>query len=165
AWVERETRRVVARRGDLVIAETRHGFVCANAGVDASNVEEGFLTLLPEDPDASAEQPRSVLGERLGLEPAVVITDTFGRTWRRGLVNVSIGCAGIPALVDLRGTAAHHGRELGAPGGGAASGPSPTGCPPRAGSRGARRRGCRSRSSGASGSSRHRYRRPRWSAR
>jgi dehydro coenzyme F420 reductase / coenzyme F420-0:L-glutamate ligase / coenzyme F420-1:gamma-L-glutamate ligase len=111
-WVERETRRVVARRGDLVIAETRHGFVCANAGVDASNVEQGFLTLLPEDPDASAERLRRGLIERLGVEAAVVITDTFGRTWRRGLVNVSIGCAGIPALVDLRGTADHHGREL-----------------------------------------------------
>ena len=112
AWVERETRRVVARRGDLVIAETRHGFVCANAGVDASNVEAGFLSLLPEDPDGSAERLREALTERLGVEVAVVITDTFGRTWRRGVVNVSIGCAGIPALVDLRGTADHHGREL-----------------------------------------------------
>ena len=112
AWVERETERVVARRGDLVIAETRHGFVCANAGVDASNVEAGFLSLLPEDPDGSAERLREALTERLGVEVAVVITDTFGRTWRRGVVNVSIGCAGIPALVDLRGTADHHGREL-----------------------------------------------------
>jgi len=112
AWVERETRRVVARRGDLVIAETRHGFVCANAGVDASNVEAGFLSLLPEDPDGSAERLREALTERLGVEVAVVITDTFGRAWRRGVVNVSIGCAGIPALVDLRGTADHHGREL-----------------------------------------------------
>ena len=112
AWVERETRRVVARRGDLVIAETRHGFVCANAGVDASNVEAGFLSLLPEDPDGSAERLREALTERLGVQVAIVITDTFGRTWRRGVVNVSIGCAGIPALVDLRGTADHHGREL-----------------------------------------------------
>jgi coenzyme F420-0:L-glutamate ligase / coenzyme F420-1:gamma-L-glutamate ligase len=112
AWVERETERVVARRGDLVIAETRHGFVCANAGVDASNVEAGFLSLLPEDPDGSAERLREALTERLGVEVAVVITDTFGRAWRRGVVNVSIGCAGIPALVDLRGTADHHGREL-----------------------------------------------------
>ena len=112
AWVERETRRLVARRGDLVIAETHHGFVCANAGVDASNVEEGFLTLLPEDPDGSAERLRRELGERLGVELAVVVTDTFGRTWRRGVVNVAIGCAGIPALVDLRGTTDHHGREL-----------------------------------------------------
>lgn len=111
-WVERETVRVVARRGDLVIAETRHGFVCANAGVDASNVEAGFLTLLPEDPDASAERLRATLADALGAEIGVVVTDTFGRPWRQGLVNVAIGCAGLPALVDLRGTADHHGREL-----------------------------------------------------
>jgi coenzyme F420-0:L-glutamate ligase / coenzyme F420-1:gamma-L-glutamate ligase len=112
SWVERETRRVVARRDDLVIAETRHGLVCANAGVDASNVEAGFLTLLPEDPDGSAERLRAGLSRRLGAEVAVVITDTFGRPWRRGVVNVAIGCAGLPALVDLRGTTDHHGREL-----------------------------------------------------
>jgi len=112
AWVEREARRIVARRGDLVIAETRHGFVCANAGVDASNVEAGFLTLLPEDPDGSAERLRAALSERLGADVAVVITDTFGRAWRRGVVNVAIGCAGIASQVDLRGSADHHGREL-----------------------------------------------------
>ena len=112
SWVERETRRVVARRDDLVIAETRHGLVCANAGVDASNVETGFLTLLPEDPDGSAERLRAGLSERLEADVAVVITDTFGRAWRRGVVNVAIGCAGLPSLVDLRGTADHHGREL-----------------------------------------------------
>jgi coenzyme F420-0:L-glutamate ligase/coenzyme F420-1:gamma-L-glutamate ligase len=112
AWVERETSRVVARRDDLVIAETRHGFVCANAGVDASNVEAGFLTLLPEDPDGSAERLRKALSERLGSELAVVITDTFGRPWRQGLVNVAIGCSGLPALVDLRGTFDSQGREL-----------------------------------------------------
>jgi coenzyme F420-0:L-glutamate ligase/coenzyme F420-1:gamma-L-glutamate ligase len=112
AWVERETRRVVARRGDLVISETAHGFVCANAGVDASNVREGFLTLLPEDPDASAERLRASLAERLGVRVAVVVTDTFGRPWRRGLVDVAIGCAGLPALVDLRGTADRLGRGL-----------------------------------------------------
>ena len=112
SWVERETRRVVARRDDLVIAETRHGLVCANAGVDASNVEAGFLTLLPEDPDGSAERLRAGLSERLEADVAVVITDTFGRAWRRGVVNVAIGCAGLPSLVDLRGTADHHGREL-----------------------------------------------------
>ncbi len=111
-WVERETSRVVARRGDLVIAETRHGFVCANAGVDASNVEAGFLTLLPEDPDGSAERLRKALSERLGAELAVVITDTFGRPWRQGLVNVAIGCSGLPAVVDLRGTLDAKGREL-----------------------------------------------------
>src|SRR5712691_6304010 len=74
-WVERETARVVARRGDLVIAETRHGFICANAGVDASNVEEGFLTLLPEDPDASAERLRAAVSAATGAELSVVVTD------------------------------------------------------------------------------------------
>ena len=112
AWIERESVRVVARRGDLVIAETRHGFVCANAGVDASNVGAGFLTLLPEDPDASAERLRSALRERLGVDVGVVVTDTFGRPWRQGLVNVAIGCAGLPALVDLRGATDHYGRRL-----------------------------------------------------
>lgn len=112
AIVARETRRVVARRGDLVIAETRHGFVCANAGVDASNVEDGFVCLLPHDPDASASALRSSIADHLGVRPAVVITDTFGRPWRRGVVNVAIGVAGMPALVDLRGTTDHVGRPL-----------------------------------------------------
>ncbi len=112
AWVERETRRVVALRDDLVVAETEHGFVCANAGVDASNVDAGFLTLLPRDPDASAVRLRSALAERLEVDVAVVVTDTFGRPWRRGLVNVAIGCAGLSSLVDLRGTKDHAGREL-----------------------------------------------------
>jgi coenzyme F420-0:L-glutamate ligase/coenzyme F420-1:gamma-L-glutamate ligase len=111
-WVARETRRVVARRGDLVIAETRHGFVCANAGVDASNVDAGFLALLPEDPDASAERLRSALSAALGVPLAVIVTDTFGRAWRTGLVDVAIGCAGLPAVVDLRGTGDDRGRVL-----------------------------------------------------
>jgi coenzyme F420-0:L-glutamate ligase/coenzyme F420-1:gamma-L-glutamate ligase len=112
-WVTRETRRVVARRGDLIIAETHHGFVCANAGVDASNVEEGFVSLLPVDPDASADIIRASLADHLGLSRlGIVITDTFGRPWRNGLVNVAIGCSGLPALIDLRGRADHHGREL-----------------------------------------------------
>ena len=111
-WVERETRRVLARRGDLVVAETRHGLVCANAGVDASNVAPGFLTLLPEDPDGSAERIREGLRVALGVDVAVVVTDTFGRAWREGVVNVAIGCAGLPALVDLRGSRDHVGREL-----------------------------------------------------
>jgi coenzyme F420-0:L-glutamate ligase/coenzyme F420-1:gamma-L-glutamate ligase len=112
AWVAHESRRVVARRGDLVVAETAHGFVCANAGVDASNVAEGFLTLLPEDPDGSAERLRVALSQAAGGPVGVLVTDTFGRPWRRGLVNVAIGCAGLPALVDLRGTKDHTGRVL-----------------------------------------------------
>lgn len=110
--VQAETARVVARRDDLVIAETRHGFVCANAGVDASNVAEGFLSLLPADPDGSAARLRSGLISALGVDIAVVVTDTFGRAWREGLVDVAIGVAGLPAVVDLRGTPDHTGREL-----------------------------------------------------
>jgi coenzyme F420-0:L-glutamate ligase/coenzyme F420-1:gamma-L-glutamate ligase len=113
AWVDRETERVVARRGDLTIASTRHGFVCANAGVDASNVEDGGLTLLPVDPDGTAERLRSSLCAALGVDRlGVVITDTFGRAWREGVVNVAIGVAGLPAVVDLRGTPDHTGRLL-----------------------------------------------------
>jgi len=111
-WVAKEAHRVVARRGGMVIAETGHGFVCANAGVDASNVAEGLLSLLPEDPDGSAERIRAGLRRRTGRTVGVVVTDTFGRPWRRGLVNVAIGCAGLPSLVDLRGTPDHLGRLL-----------------------------------------------------
>lgn len=111
-WVPREARRIVARRGDLVIAETAHGFVCAGAGVDASNVAAGFVSLLPRDPDGSAERIRSSLHRGTGRDVAVVVTDTFGRPWRRGLVNVAIGCAGLPAMVDLRGTVDAVGRML-----------------------------------------------------
>ncbi|MGZ4132741.1 MAG: coenzyme F420-0:L-glutamate ligase, partial [Actinomycetota bacterium] len=99
-WVASETVRVVARRDDLVISQTRHGFVCANAGVDASNVAQGFLTLLPEDPDASAERLRASLTTLLGLRRlGVIVTDTFGRAWRQGLVDVALGVAGIPAVL------------------------------------------------------------------
>ncbi len=111
-WVTAETRRIVARRDDLVVAETKHGFVCANAGVDASNVAEGFLTLLPQDPDASAARIRERLRASSGAEIAVIVTDTFGRAWRRGVVNVAIGCAGLASLVDLRGTKDATGRFL-----------------------------------------------------
>ncbi len=112
-WIERETARVVARRDDLVIAETRHGFVCANAGVDVSNVAAGFAALLPEDPDGSAETLRAALRDLLGVDLLpVIITDTFGRPWREGLVDVAIGVAGMPALLDLRGGVDHAGREL-----------------------------------------------------
>ena len=113
AAIAGETVRVVAARDDLVIAETRHGFVCANAGVDASNVADGMLTLLPDDPDASAARLRRALVDRRSLERlGVVITDTFGRPWRDGLVDIAIGVAGMPAIVDLRGTPDHGGRLL-----------------------------------------------------
>jgi len=112
AVVEAESVRVLRRRGDLVISETRHGFVCANAGVDLSNVELGFAALLPEDSDRSARRIRDGIRARAGVEVAVVISDTFGRTWRRGLTDVAIGSAGIRAVVDYRGTTDTQGREL-----------------------------------------------------
>ena len=99
--------------GGLIISRTRHGFVCANAGVDLSNVGGGDVaTLLPVDPDASARGLRERLGELAGAPPAVVISDSFGRPWRNGIVNVAIGCAGLEPLIDLRGTADADGRMM-----------------------------------------------------
>ncbi|MCU1462320.1 MAG: coenzyme F420-0:L-glutamate ligase [Acidimicrobiales bacterium] len=110
--VESESRRVLRRRGDLIISETRHGFVCANAGVDLSNVERGKAALLPLDADRSARRIRDGLRARLGAEVGVIVSDTFGRAWRKGLTDVAIGCAGVAAIVDLRGTTDGQGREL-----------------------------------------------------
>jgi coenzyme F420-0:L-glutamate ligase/coenzyme F420-1:gamma-L-glutamate ligase len=114
AVVEGEAVRVLRRRGALVITETSAGFVCANSGVDLSNVPDGYATLLPVDADRSARRIRDGLRARAraGVEVAVVVSDTFGRPWRRGLTDVAIGCAGIAAVVDLRGTADAQGREL-----------------------------------------------------
>ncbi len=112
AIVEEQSVRVVRRRGDLIISETRHGFVCANAGVDLSNVDDGWAALLPEDSDRSARRIRDGLRARAGVEVAVIVSDTFGRPWRRGLTDVAIGCAGIRAVVDLRGTDDDRGRQL-----------------------------------------------------
>jgi coenzyme F420-0:L-glutamate ligase / coenzyme F420-1:gamma-L-glutamate ligase len=99
--------------GGLIISRTRHGLVCANAGVDLSNTGgESLATLLPEDPDASARGLRDRLGDLTGARPAVVISDSFGRPWRSGIVNVAIGAAGIPALSDLRGEPDAQGREM-----------------------------------------------------
>jgi len=109
---ESEAVRVLRRRGDLVVTETKHGFVCANSGVDLSNIAEGWAALLPSDPDRSARRLRDGLRARTNTEIAVVISDTFGRAWRRGVTDVAIGCAGIRAVVDLRGTTDALGREL-----------------------------------------------------
>ena len=99
--------------GGLIISRTRHGLVCANAGVDLSNVGGGDVaTLLPEDPDASARALRHRLGELAGVRPAVVISDSFGRPWRNGIVNVAIGCAGLEPLLDLRGRPDAQGRVM-----------------------------------------------------
>lgn len=110
--VERESVRVLRRRGDLIISETEHGFVCANAGIDLSNVERGQAALLPVDSDRSARGIRDRLRARHGIDVAVVVSDTFGRPWRRGVTDVAIGCAGIGAIADLRGTTDALGREL-----------------------------------------------------
>ena len=95
-----------------MISETRHGFICANAGVDLSNVERGWAALLPEDSDRSARRIRDGLRAATGRDVAVVVSDTFGRPWRKGVVDVAIGCAGLAAVVDLRGTADAMGRDL-----------------------------------------------------
>ena len=91
-WSSQESVRVLRRRGDLVITETRHGFVCANAGVDLSNVDAGWAALLPQDPDRSARRIRDGLRAATGATVAVVVSDTFGRTWRQGVTDVAIGC-------------------------------------------------------------------------
>lgn len=107
-----ESVRVVRRRGDLIISETKHGFVCASAGIDRSNVEPDIAALLPDDSDRSARRIRDAIQGRSGVEVAVIIADTFGRPWRRGLTDVAIGCAGIKPILDLRGTDDAVGREL-----------------------------------------------------
>ena len=111
-WWRTSRSRVLRRRGDLVISETRHGFVCANAGVDLSNVAAGTAALLPADSDRSARRIRAGVQAALGVEIGVVVSDTFGRPWRRGVTDVAIGCAGVAAVVDLRGTEDAGGREL-----------------------------------------------------
>lgn len=100
-----------AERG-VLICETRHGLVCANAGVDLSNAPGDTAVLLPEDPDASARSLRARIGERRGVRPGIVIADSFGRAWRVGQVDVAIGCAGIAALDDWRGRTDAHGHKL-----------------------------------------------------
>jgi coenzyme F420-0:L-glutamate ligase/coenzyme F420-1:gamma-L-glutamate ligase len=101
--VLRESKRIVRMERGVIIAETRHGFVCANAGVDLSNAEEGTAILLPDDPDESARALRRQLTAVFAADIGVVISDTFGRPWREGLVNVALGVAGIAPLIDYRG--------------------------------------------------------------
>ena len=111
--VLRETARIVRSRPPLLIAETRHGFVCASAGVDASNAgAPATLILLPLDPDASAARLRAGLFERTGADVAVIVSDSFGRPWRQGTTDVALGVAGLTPLLDLRGTRDEAGYEL-----------------------------------------------------
>jgi len=110
--VEDEAVRIVRRRGDLIITETKHGFICANSGIDLSNVERGFAALLPLDSDRSARRIRDIIQAKLGVTVGVIVSDTFGRPWRKGLTDVAIGVAGIAAVVDLRGTQDALGRTM-----------------------------------------------------
>ncbi len=110
--VESEASSIVRRRGNLVIAETKHGFICANAGIDRSNAAPNTMILLPEDPDRSARRLKHRFDHEFGADLAVIISDTFGRPWRRGLTDVAIGVAGIKPILDLKGTEDWTGYEL-----------------------------------------------------
>ena len=112
ALVEEVARSIIRRRGDLIIAETKHGFVCANAGIDRSNAAAGTMILLPDDPDRSAHRIRSKLRQALGIDFPVIISDTFGRPWRQGLTDVAIGVSGLTPILDLVGTKDWSGRDL-----------------------------------------------------
>jgi coenzyme F420-0:L-glutamate ligase / coenzyme F420-1:gamma-L-glutamate ligase len=109
-----ESARIVRAARGVLITETRSGWVCANAGVDTSNLDEGVVSLLPEDADASARRIRAEIGAAAGATPAVVIADSFGRAWRIGQADVAIGCAGLVPLADWRGRRDQRGRELSA---------------------------------------------------
>ena len=112
ALVESEAVRIVRRRGDLIITETTHGFVCANSGIDLSNVQRGQAALLPVDSDRSARRIRDIVKAKLGVTVGVIVSDTFGRPWRKGLTDVAIGVAGIAGVLDLRGTPDALGRTM-----------------------------------------------------
>jgi len=107
-----EARRIVRMERGILIVETRHGFICANAGVDSSNAPPGTVTLLPEDPDRSAAQIREKLEQRFKTPLATIVSDTFGRPWREGFVNVALGVAGLAPLVSYRGQRDAFGREM-----------------------------------------------------
>ncbi len=110
--IEQEAVAIIRRRGPLVIAQTKHGFICANAGIDRSNAGPGRAILLPDDPDKSANRLRIRLERHFGVRLGVIISDTFGRAWRRGLVDVAIGVAGMEPIADLRGSADSFGKVL-----------------------------------------------------
>jgi len=108
----RQAKRIVRMEKGVLIAETHHGFICANAGVDTSNTAKGTAVLLPEDPDRSARRLKAKLAKHFGVSVAVLVSDTFGRPWREGLVNVALGVAGIGALMDYRGKRDATGKAL-----------------------------------------------------
>ena len=110
--VLRESRRIVRMEKGVIVSETKHGFICANAGVDVSNAQEGTAILLPIDPDASARALLNAFEEGFGIRLAVIVSDTFGRPWRDGLVNVALGVAGMAPLIDYRGQTDAGGKML-----------------------------------------------------
>lgn len=110
--VLQEAARIVKMERGVIIAETRHGFVCANAGVDCSNTARGTATLLPDDPDRSAHKLQERLAKEFGVPVAIIISDSFGRPWREGIVNVALGVAGISPMIDYRGMRDANGNTL-----------------------------------------------------
>ena len=107
-----EATQIIRKRGETVIARTKHGFICANAGIDKSNIEQGYALLLPEDPDKTAYKIRKQIFVRNSINVAVIISDTFGRAWRKGQTNVAIGCSGIEPMVSYIGTTDSFGNDL-----------------------------------------------------
>ena len=110
--LKNESTQILRKRGETVIARTKHGFICANAGIDKSNIEKGYALLLPEDPDKSAYSIRKKIAVHYDTEVAVIISDTFGRAWRKGQTNVAIGCSGIEPLASYIGTTDSYGNDL-----------------------------------------------------
>lgn len=110
--VNSQAKRIIRKRGETIIAETKHGFICANVGIDRSNVENGYALLLPENPDKSAEKIRCGIEDKLRIEVGVIISDTFGRAWRNGQVNVAIGISGIEPIKSYIGEKDSFGNEL-----------------------------------------------------
>ena len=107
-----EATQIIRKRGETVIARTKHGFICANAGIDKSNIEQGYALLLPEDPDKTAYKIRKQIFRKNSINIAVIISDTFGRAWRKGQTNVAIGCSGIEPMVSYIGTTDSFGNDL-----------------------------------------------------
>ena len=110
--LKNESTEILRKRGETVIARTKHGFICANAGIDKSNIDKGYALLLPEDPDKTARALRHKIGAEYGVNIAVIISDTFGRAWRKGQTNVAIGCSGIEPLSSYIGTTDSFGNDL-----------------------------------------------------
>jgi len=110
--LKNESTEILRKRGETVIARTKHGFICANAGIDKSNIEKGYALLLPEDPDKTARALRRKINAEYGVNVAVIISDTFGRAWRKGQTNVAIGCSGIEPLSSYIGTTDSFGNDL-----------------------------------------------------